>query len=292
MLDTRARQECRQPVEVVLGEVFQRVVVALGALEPLSQEQAGDGWDRLLDFELLEHEVDRRMPEVAGRAHRRVALRREHGAHRLVVGPVLADRVVQPALERAVGAALGVVLGIAEPVLELHQPVGGVLVTVQQPIHEGGAFVGAVARKKGLGLVCRGQDADSVQVHPAQEGAVVAERKRLDTDAAELVEDMLVDEIDGLREPQIAARRLLDDDELCRGCLAHCAGHDGCHARCLRGDGPIAVQCHDGLVLDGVADFCGQIARRAVGQPAHHDDGLALARAGQHPLARMDLESL
>ena len=169
---------------------------------------------------------------------------------------------------------------------------GGVLVAVQQPIDEGGAFVGTVARKKGLGLVRRGQDADSVQVHPAQEGAVVTERKRLDTDAAELGEDMLVDETGGLGEPQIAARLLLDDDKLCRGCLAHCAGHNGCHAGSLRGDGPIVVQCHDGFVLDGVADFRGQIARRAVGQPAHHDDRLALARAGQHPLARMDLESL
>ena len=103
---------------------------------------------------------------------------------------------------------------------------------------------------------------------------------------------MPVDEIGGLGKPQVTACRLLDDNELRRGRLAHRAGHHRGEAGALCADCPVLLKRDYGLVIDGIADFSGQIACGAVRQPSDDYDGLSLTHGGEHSLARIDFESL
>src|SRR2546425_8582115 len=77
MLDAHPREERREAVEVILGEVLQRMVVTFGALHAYTKEEARNGRSRLLHIELLQHEIRRRMPEVRGRLLKRIALARD-----------------------------------------------------------------------------------------------------------------------------------------------------------------------------------------------------------------------
>ena len=292
VLDARAGHEGRKAVEIVLCKVFQRMVVALGALKPLAQKQTRDGGNRLFDLELLEHEVDRRVPEVAGGQHGGVALGGEHRTDGVVIRPVLSNRVVKPALERAVGATLRVVLGIAEPVLELHEPVGGVLVPVQQSIDECGPLVGIGVREELPGLPGCRKDARRVQMRPAQERPVVGHGKGLDVDVAELAEDMLVDQVRRLRMTEGGGGGALDDDELRRCSLAHGPCRDGGHAGVPGDDQAVPGHCDDRLVVDRIAHLARHVASRAVGQAPDDDDRLLRSGTLKDLFGGMHLESL
>src|SRR5262245_48656493 len=61
----QTREERGHSVEIVLREVLQRVIVALGAFQPDAEKKSGHRGRRLGDFELLLHEVRRGRPERA-----------------------------------------------------------------------------------------------------------------------------------------------------------------------------------------------------------------------------------
>ena len=73
VFDSKPGKECRHTIKVILREVLQRMVVALGAFQPDAQKEPGDSRRDLVDIELLQHEVRGRMPEVRGRIARGVA---------------------------------------------------------------------------------------------------------------------------------------------------------------------------------------------------------------------------
>ena len=181
---------------------------------------------------------------------------------------------MKPALERAVCAALRIVLGVAEPVLELDQPVRGVFTAFEQRIDQQTALLGVRASKKLFGLLGRGQDADCVEIDPPQKGSVVTERKRFDVDAAQLAKYVLVDQVAGCRLSIGRVGHIIDDDELRCGGLTHSAGHHCRDTRALGHHRAIRVHHDDRLVVDRIVDFAGHVPRCAVGEPPHDDEGL------------------
>ncbi len=292
VLDLGARQEGGHAEEVVLGEVFERMVVTLGALDAFAQEEPRHGRRRLVDLELLEHEVDGGMPEVAGRAHGRVADGGEHFANGFVVRRVALDQIMQPALVGAVGAALRVVLRVAEPVLELDLPVAGVVVAGEQVVDEAAAFIGARIVNERDDLFGRRQHADQVEEDAAHKDVVGGQRARTDVDAAEFREDALIDEVGGGSRGIVAAGDLLDHDELGRGGLAHRARHGRGAAAALGADGGVFDGGNDGFIVDLEAHAVGHVPGRAVGEASDDDEGLARAFADQDALLRVDFETL
>ena len=132
MFHLKPCEERRKTVEIILCEVFQWMIVTLGAFHPNAKEQPGNGGSRFLHIELLQHEVRGRMPEISGGLLKRVTLAGDQIADHLIVRPVSSEPVGQPLLEFRHGSPLRVELVVAKPVLKLHGPKAGVLRAFQQ----------------------------------------------------------------------------------------------------------------------------------------------------------------
>jgi hypothetical protein len=163
-LEGDAGEEGAELVVLVLRPLFERVVVALVAVETDAEERLADVLGHLPGLF--------QRPVVVNRGIRQAApLRGDELADELVVRLVRRDRLADPLAvrpDRLVAQRLGVAL---EQVGPLVGPEGDVIPTADQAIHQLLPLLAArgAVFQEGAGLLGRGDDASQVEVDPAEE---------------------------------------------------------------------------------------------------------------------------
>jgi hypothetical protein len=222
-VELHAAEEGGHAVIVVLRVAFERVVVALRALDPDAEEGVG----RRLG-EVLGPAVDEVI--AAGRLLAERPPGRQHVADDLVPGPIRAHLLAEPVRERAdpfpaapVAVALQAVLHQLAPG---RRPRIDVCLALQEPIDQGRALRGARVGLEGEDGVGVGERAGQVEGDAAEERPVVAARRRRQPHRAQHLHDVVVDPVRPLREQGridlLVVRRRDDVD----GDLPLEAGHD------------------------------------------------------------------
>jgi hypothetical protein len=277
-------EERGEPVVVVHRPAVERVVVALGALDAGAEEHLGD---------VLREELRGRLglEVVDGRVLERAARRREQFADDLVERRAGPDPVAEPLVVELEPLRADAVDGAdLEQLGPLHDPDVAELLAREQRIDQLLALLRVRVGEELRALGRRGEQADEVHVHAAEERLVVAHLGRHDVELVELRVDVGVDVVErrGLR---VGERRAGPHDH--RGPLGELV-EPGQHERLARtGAGDDAV-LRDGGGRVVVADEHGEPGHVAVGAVAvlrpHHDPlGLALRR--EHRLLREHLDA-
>ncbi len=211
---------------------------------------------------------------VVGRGGAEVrAGRRQQRAGELIVGHVAQEAVANVVVVRLhrVGPEVDGILALdAEQVAPFQRGGVGELRTRQQVVHELGPLgrVGFGQERPGLGG--GGQEARRVEVDAAEELRVGAERGRGDVELAQLVQDALVDLVEGRKGGVIgllrAGHQYASDRE-----VPQVADHDGGVAAVQRGHGGGRDRRGDAGVGDAAAGVGAYIPGRTVGIHRRHD---------------------
>ena len=162
LLAANLREEGGEAVVIILGPALEGVVVALGALDPHSQEELGrrlDGGLRVAADPVI----------VGGRVGEGRAVGGQQRADELIHRHVPLECSADPAVEHVSPLGLDQPAVGAEDVGELESPEVVELGPVEQPVDHLVAAIGLGRGEERLNLPGRGQDADRVQVDPADE---------------------------------------------------------------------------------------------------------------------------
>ena len=290
VLDPQAGEECRQAVEVVLRVVLQGMVVAFGALHAHAKEQPRHRWRHLGNAELLEHEVRGGMPEVRGGVEHGVPGARQQRSHEFVVWPVVGQPIPDPVLEDPHRAALRVQLAVAEPVLEPHSPMRGVLRPLEQSVDQARALVRAAVLQEGAHLARFRQQADGVEIDPPHEFPIRCRIGRPDVHLPELGKDRLVDEVTRLVGGIVRSRHRIHDADLRGRHLAHRTRRDSHQSPARCSQSAVGSDLGDAAVVREVAHRASHVSRAAIGQASDRDHPLFCARTHEHALGRIQLQ--
>ena len=256
------REEGGEAVIVVLGPALERVVVALGALDPDAEEELGRGLGRVLRVAADPVVVRGRVPE-----------------RRAVGGEQLADELVERGVPLQVGpdpAVEGVrPLGLDQPAVgpedvgELQSPEVGELRATQQAVDQPRPTVGAGVGQERLDLLGRGEDPHGVERGPAEELGVGANLGRADPHPVQLGEDRAVDRVvrGDFREPEPGDLDQVRQADV--GDEVEVVGDDRDLAPVLEADEAVGIDVGDlGVGRVVVADR-GHVAGRPVGIVGH-----------------------
>ena len=176
----------RHFIELPLGPVSERVVVALGATH-VGTEESGQGVRQAVQRHA------RITQQISGRTVcRRAAIGGEHGENRLVPRTVCPNTILQPPLIETILGALDSRLEtehIGMPIKLMRH----VTLAHEQLINEIGAFFLIGILHKALGFGRTRNSSDCIKVDPAHENAIAGWSISLQTSSREFCSNLLVD---------------------------------------------------------------------------------------------------
>ena len=288
--DAEAGEERGHLVVLVLGPALEGVVVALRADHPHAHEELRGGLHRLL-------RVAGGAVVAGGRPVERAAGGRDELADEPVVGPVLLDRLAQPAAEGQHALVAHELPVAAQQVAPLERPVVDVGVAGDQFVDQAVPLLltRRVVGEEGAHPFRRRDLAGEVERGAAQEGGVADRRRRQHLDPLELLVDQFVDVVglgqsgplEALAAAEHGGRRggelaLVAHEQ--RAFAAAEPGRDGAGGRVLDG--------HRLRVAAGDVRFAGHVPAAAVGVAGDDDRLLAHPRPVHEDLAGVDLQPL
>ena len=259
------------------------MVVALGALDANAEEELGGRFDRAL-------RVSADPIVIGGRMRVGRAVGGQQLADELVHGHVALDGRANPAVEHDGSLGLDQPAVGAEDVGELEGPEVDELGAIQEAFDHLATAVGRLRGEKVPHLLGCGQDADRVEIDPANEFLVRADFGRADPHPVELGEDGPVNHVVLGNLGDLESGHVDQVSEPNGRHEVEIVGDDGGLAAVLEADVAARVNLGDigarGIVI---ADRC-HVTRRSIGQAKPHDKLLAGGRSVQDARLGQDLE--
>ena len=288
--DAEAGEEGGHLEVLVLGPALEGVVVALGADHPHAHEELGRGLHRLLRIAGGAVVAGGRLIEGAARGG-------DQFADELVVGPVLLDRLAQPAAEGEHALVAHELPVAAQQIAPLEGPVVDVGVAGDQLVDQAVPFLlgrRVVGEERAHRLRARDL-AGEIERGAAQEGGVVDRRRGQNLDPLELLVDQLVDVVRLGQGGPLEALAAAEHRDRRGGELPFVAHEQGALAATETGGdraGGRVLDRHRLRVAARDVRLAGHVAAAAVTVVGDDDRLLAHSRPVHEDLAGVDLKPL
>ena len=186
VLHADARKQIRELEILLLGPLFERMVVAAGARDALAEKRLGHVF-RQIDGIFMQHEVIER-PVLTGAAGTGKNL-----AGELVPGLVGLHPVADPIVESPHRGRTQLTAGNQQQVGPFVGPIIDEFVLLQEAVDQLGALVFGTVAQEGFHVLGGGQRARSIQVRAADKGRVVRDFRWRDVQLLQLVDHQIVD---------------------------------------------------------------------------------------------------
>ena len=290
MLQAQLAKKGAQVEKVVLGEIFQRVIVAFHTFHSAAEKEPAHRCGRQVYFEIVDHDVCHRSPEAGCGVLSLISNAAQHLPNHLIVRPVFVQKSVDVPPESALGPTLDGCLVVPEAVFKLRSPECRVLRPCQQLVDEAATFVLATVVQKPLPFSRRRKKPDHVEVDAAQELVVAGQLRRIQIQPPQLLEDGLVNEVVCHQSRIVFRRRLLDHTDARHADTSHASNH---HVRLPGRHGfrsPVRLHCHDVFIFNLVADLASHVTCRPVRNMPEHNKVLGCSQAHKNPVFGEDFQ--